>query len=42
MNILVRNWGVLNEKDLLHAYKSGSTGTTIDWPKRGEKIISNI
>ena len=42
MNILVRNWGVSNEIDLINAYNSGSTGTTIDWPTRGNKIISKF
>ena len=40
-NILVRNWGVSSEKDLINAYNSGSKGTTVDWPTKGKEMISN-
>ena len=40
-NILVRNWGVSSEKDLINAYNSGSKGTTIDWPTKGKEMILN-
>ena len=38
-NITVRNWGVSNEDDLIIAYNSGSTGTTVDWPSRGKELL---
>ena len=38
-NIMVRNWGVSNEDDLIKAYNSGSTGSTVDWPLKAKKIL---
>ena len=40
-NILVRNWGVATKKDLIIAFNSGSTGTTLDWPLKGKEILEN-
>jgi glycerophosphoryl diester phosphodiesterase len=40
-NILVRNWGVSNKEDLITAYNSESTGTTLDWPSKGKEILKN-
>jgi len=39
--ILVRNWGVSNKEDLLTAFNSKSTGTTLDWPLKGREILKN-
>ncbi|MEC7837597.1 MAG: glycerophosphodiester phosphodiesterase family protein [Chloroflexota bacterium] len=40
-NILVRNWGVSNKQDLITAFNSESTGTTLDWPLKGKEILQN-
>jgi len=41
-NILVRNWGVSDKNDLITAYKSESSGTTLDWPLKGQDILKKI
>ncbi len=40
-NILVINWGVSDKNDLITAYNSESTGTTLDWPLKGQDILKN-
>ena len=37
----MRNWGVSNKKDLITAYNSESTGTTVDWPSKGKEILKD-
>ena len=41
-NLEIRNWGVKNKEDLVQAYNSGSSGTTVDWPETAKNIINDI
>jgi len=41
-NLEVRNWGIRNKNDLIMAYMSGSSGTTVDWPQTAKKIINDV
>jgi|TARA_B100001964_G_scaffold196523_1_gene221127 glycerophosphoryl diester phosphodiesterase len=39
----VRTWGIGNSVQALkRAYKSGATGTTIDWPVKAHKMLASI
>lgn len=37
--LAVRGWGVNNDDDLTRIYKSGATGTTINWPTEGQQFL---
>jgi len=41
-NLEIRNWGVKNKEDLVQAYNSGSSGTTVDWPETAKNIINDV
>ena len=41
-NLKVRNWGVKNKDELIKAFTSGSSGTTVDWPTTAKSIIDDI
>jgi glycerophosphoryl diester phosphodiesterase len=39
----VRTWGIGNSVQALkRAYKSGATGTTVDWPIKAHKMLASI
>tara|TARA_Y100000588_G_scaffold135284_1_gene148784 strand:- start:10795 stop:11592 length:798 start_codon:yes stop_codon:yes gene_type:complete len=41
--VSVRTWGIGNSVEALkRAYRSGATGTTVDWPVKAYKILASI
>ena len=40
--IEVRNWGISNVDDLIKAYNSGSTGSTVYWPLKAKEILARM
>ena len=40
--IEVRNWGVSSVDDLIKAYNSGSTGSTVDWPLKAKEVLARM
>ena len=40
--IEVRNWGVSSVDDLINAYNSGSTGSTVDWPLKAKEVLARM
>ena len=38
----VRGWGISNDDDLANIYRSGASGTTVNWPGEAKAFLETM